>query len=852
MADVRCPMCGKPNPDDQDVCQFCGARLKPLLASSPDNVPPIKVGEGPVGQGTPESEKTQAASNETIQLGEAPTKKNTAELERALPSWLRTLREGEDNPAQETAPEQDMQLGSIPANPGPSGEAADWLSGLDKAAAADEEQVPDWLTGLRSADTSNSAPDNALASEAGLDAVGSLSTGPGDADWMARLSNEPQPQETKSLPGFEGETGSFPRLESQESEPVISAESEQASAPQDQESPEWLSGKSTSGEEIPASPNQTEDLPDWLSQLKEKAIDSKATPQENEETSVQPDAPDWISNFRSASQPTKSAPGEALPDWLSNLEAKTGPESTESTPPTAIFDNNLPPSGTTGAETPDWLSRFQSGVNAAEEQEAQKEQFEQAPPEPLKKKETEPLPAWLAGVKPSSMPSEGTPALIESDEPAAEVKKEDTAFSLEAPDWLSKLKPEMDEENNQAADEDASGLERLDVAELPSWVQAMRPVESVVSEARATSQEDAAVTERSGPLAGLQGVLPASPGLGTLRKPPAYSTILQVTDGQQRYAAALERLISSETQPKVAKTTRITSNRLWRWLIAVLLILAVGFPLFTGIPITPPSSLRPPEMVAAYNQIDSLSSGIGNPPVLVVFDYEPAFSGELEAAAAPLLDYLILNKAPRLALISTSPTGSALAERFFTDKKASPLIAGHGYQAGQQYVNLGYLAGGPAGVLFFAMSPTQAAPLTVDGQPAWQSNSPLQGIQKLSDFAAIIILTDNADSGRVWIEQTSSTIGATPMLMVISAQAEPLILPYFDSKQIKGVVTGLAGGEASERTYTRPDAQTGLAQRYWSSFGGGTFVAIILITVGAVWNALSAWRKRRAKSGEGV
>jgi hypothetical protein len=150
------------------------------------------------------------------------------------------------------------------------------------------------------------------------------------------------------------------------------------------------------------------------------------------------------------------------------------------------------------------------------------------------------------------------------------------------------------------------------------------------------------------------------------------------------------------------------------------------------------------------------------------------------------------------------------------------------------------------------MSPTQAAPLTVGGQPAWQSNSPLQGIQKLSDFAAIIILTDNADSGRVWIEQTSSTIGATPMLMVISAQAEPLILPYFDSKQIKGVVTGLAGGEASERTYTRPDAQTGLAQRYWSSFGGGTFVAIILITVGAVWNALSVWRKRRAKSGEEV
>jgi hypothetical protein len=368
MADVRCPMCGKPNPDDQDVCQFCGARLKPLLASSPDNVPPIKVGEGPVGESTPESEKTQAAGNETIQLGEAPTKKNTAELERALPSWLRTLREGEDNSAQNTAPDQDMQLGSIPASPGPSGEAADWLSGLDKAAAADEEQAPDWLTSLRSENAGKPAPENAPASEAGLDAAGSLSAGPGDADWMARLSNEPQPQETKSLVGFDGEAGSFPGLESQESGPVISAESEQAAAPQDQENPEWLSGKTTSGEEISASLNQAEDLPDWLNQLKEKAIDSKATPQENEGTSVQPDAPDWISSLRSASQPTRSAPGEALPEWLSNLEAKTGPEPT---PPSAIFDNNLPPSSTTGAETPDWLTQFQAGVNAAEEQEAQ-------------------------------------------------------------------------------------------------------------------------------------------------------------------------------------------------------------------------------------------------------------------------------------------------------------------------------------------------------------------------------------------------------------------------------------------------------------------------------------------------
>ena len=37
MAEIRCPMCGKSNPDHLDVCQFCEARLKPLIASNAED-----------------------------------------------------------------------------------------------------------------------------------------------------------------------------------------------------------------------------------------------------------------------------------------------------------------------------------------------------------------------------------------------------------------------------------------------------------------------------------------------------------------------------------------------------------------------------------------------------------------------------------------------------------------------------------------------------------------------------------------------------------------------------------------------------------------------------------------------
>jgi len=35
MANLRCPMCGKPNPAGSVTCQFCGARIVPMGSSAP-------------------------------------------------------------------------------------------------------------------------------------------------------------------------------------------------------------------------------------------------------------------------------------------------------------------------------------------------------------------------------------------------------------------------------------------------------------------------------------------------------------------------------------------------------------------------------------------------------------------------------------------------------------------------------------------------------------------------------------------------------------------------------------------------------------------------------------------------
>ena len=68
MAEIKCPMCSKPNSDELDVCQFCEARLKPLTAELSNSQPPIHSGEDP----------------KVI---------DTSQLESELPQWLREVRQ---------------------------------------------------------------------------------------------------------------------------------------------------------------------------------------------------------------------------------------------------------------------------------------------------------------------------------------------------------------------------------------------------------------------------------------------------------------------------------------------------------------------------------------------------------------------------------------------------------------------------------------------------------------------------------------------------------------------------------------------------------------------------------------
>src|SRR5512138_669036 len=118
MAEIRCPNCGKSNPDILKVCQFCRTPLKP------DSV---------------------------LQIGQTPTKKNTGELESVLPDWLKDVRQQARDSAEAEAAEA--------ANRPRESEPPDLLAGLaSQAKDAEDEEVPDWLARISPAVKPESKP----------------------------------------------------------------------------------------------------------------------------------------------------------------------------------------------------------------------------------------------------------------------------------------------------------------------------------------------------------------------------------------------------------------------------------------------------------------------------------------------------------------------------------------------------------------------------------------------------------------------------------------------------------------------------------------------------------------------
>jgi len=755
-------------------------------------------------------------------------------------AWLRSL-DGESAPAQPAAETPDWLSslgGAEPAPAQPAAETPDWLSslgGAESTPAQPAAETPDWLSSLGGAESTPAQP--AAETPDWLSSLGGAESTPAQPaaetpDWLSSLggSESAPAQPAAETPDWLSSLGgaeSAPAQPAAETPGWLSSLGGAESAPAQPaaETPDWLS--SLGGAE-PAPAQPAAETPDWLSSLGGA-----------ESTPAQPAAetPDWLSSLGGA-ESTPAQPAAETPDWLSSLG---GAESTPAQP---------------AAETPDWLSSLGGAESAPAQPAAETPDWlsslggaESAPAQPAAEKLSEvDMPAWLAeSPAPTTSSEENVPDWLQAaaptpmiaaakDEPAPSLlaAQETDSLFTEMPEWLS-AEAAPAAENAPTQDVPAEEGAAIESGQLPTWVQALRPVDTGMSQIAAAAAENQPVESR-GALAGLMGVLPAAPNYAPSSKPKAYSIKLHATDEHLSQAALLEQIISAETAPvPIASFSTLKPSPALRgslsalFFILMLLLLALRTQIFS-LPVGIPAELN-----GAIQVVQSIPA---NAPVLVAFDYDPARAAEMEAAAAPALDQMALLHSPRFTFISTNENGALLSERFIL---TGPLAAHHAN--GLAYLNLGYLPGGDLGIRAFSQNPRAAAPLDVNSAPAWENSPQVKDARALSDFAALVVITDNADIARAWVEQSAAARGSTPMIVISSAQSAPMIYPYYASGQVSGLVSGLHGAAIFEQQNA---GRPGTARLYWDAYSVGMLLAAALIIFGALWNIFTA-ATRQAK-----
>ena len=516
--------------------------------------------------------------------------------------------------------------------------------------------------------------------------------------------------------------------------------------------------------------------------------------------------------------------GESGPDtgitnpWEEDIkEPEKSPDLTEAD------EEPMPPTvqAFTGDDLPDWIGEFSESEEPSVKAALPGFNEDQI--------SIEDIPEWLAGInkkKMEDLDKPFTPAFslddISAEDQAEGVPEESTgqdAFILPGEGAFKgmSVEPEADSET-------------IEQGSLPDWMRSLKPVGENPQD-MAQASEDLAL-EDEGPLAGIRGILPAESIATQYQKLPVYSNQVEITEKQKIYSSLLEKSLSPKAE--MAAKPRTMAEKIIPILlglaIIVILLLALLFGGSSNAQ-TIESNDYPAYAADFYNQVNDLPV---NSTVLLAFDFEPGYSGELKPASLAVLKHLI-NKDANIVILSTLPSGAIIAEEMVLAslQSASGLESQSARDTyyDQKIQNLGYLAGGTVALKQFALDPAEAAPYSlttpIDGSQPW-NQSILKDIEQIDDFFAMLIITDKLESSRAWIEQVQSGLDETPFLFISSAQILPLLQPYYQSGQIDGLLGGIQGAVMYEQTSGQ--AAAGLA--YSGAYRIGLLILIICILAG--------------------
>jgi hypothetical protein len=180
----------------------------------------------------------------------------------------------------------------------------------------------------------------------------------------------------------------------------------------------------------------------------------------------------------------------------------------------------------------------------------------------------------------------------------------------------------------------------------------------------------------------------------------------------------------------------------------------------------------------------------------VGFEYGPTAAGEMDTLAETLLTH-ILTRGARPVIVSTNPAGTIHARDVLARLGRDEFLLAHLDRSRADvlimpfdYVVLPYLPGGAVGLRSLSGRADGGSldrgvfGVDLEGHP---TGLDVTGLGQ--SFELAIVLAEQGENVRQWVEQVG-VAGGLQLGAAVSAAAEPLARPYFESEQLIGLLAG--------------------------------------------------------------
>lgn len=252
-----------------------------------------------------------------------------------------------------------------------------------------------------------------------------------------------------------------------------------------------------------------------------------------------------------------------------------------------------------------------------------------------------------------------------------------------------------------------------------------------------------------------------------------------------------------------------------RRIIYAVVFLSILWPLFKplGLPIVPSTEVK--DFHAAIAAVPEGGT------VYLAADYDPGSMPELQ----PMLEASIRQLCERkIKIIAASlwPAAPPLVDRALQDIA----VGQYHYRDGIDFVNLGFKEGRE--VVMVQVGENLRAAYPVDTQGRSLDSLPVtQNVRGLTDLALLVNISAGYPGTREWVQQARSRFNIR-MLSGCTAVSTPEYFTYYQSKQVSGLLGGLAGAAEYEKLVGR----TGSATSGMDAQSLGHLAIIFFILVG--------------------